>query len=60
MFRVGDKVDKKRGYRFPGKIKAVFKTNKGLTRYVVEMDRYGLLHIFSAKNIKRRGQDDRT
>lgn len=46
--KIGDHVQKTSGYRFPGTIVAVFETLKGETRYVVEMDGYGLLHIFNA------------
>lgn len=46
-FKIGDKVIKVKGYKFPGTIVSVFKTTAGLTRVVVEMDEYGLLHIFN-------------
>ena len=51
MFNVGDKVDKAEGYTFPGTVVAVFETTTGKTRYVVEMDGHGLLHIFNAKQL---------
>lgn len=54
MFSVGDKVDKVKGYSFPSTIVAVFTTIAGETRYVAEMDGYGLLHIFSEANLKHR------
>lgn len=47
LLKLGDKVNKASGYRFPGTIVAVFENLKGETRYVVEMDGYGLLHIFN-------------
>lgn len=45
--KIGDHVDKKSGYKFPGVIVARFVTTKGDLRFVVEMDGYGLLHIFN-------------
>lgn len=54
-FVLGDLVDRAEGeYSFPGTVVSVFKTTKGATRYVVEMEGYGLLHIFGPKSIKRR------
>lgn len=44
---IGTKVDKWSGYHFPGTIVAKFNTLDGKERYVVEMDEYGLLHIFN-------------
>ena len=46
-FKVGDKVNKKQGYKFPGTIVSVFYTSNKDLRYVVEMDEYHLLHIFN-------------
>lgn len=51
IFKVGDKVDKARGYRFPSTIVAVFTNTHGEVRVVAEMDEYGLLHIFSQENL---------
>ncbi len=51
--KVGDKVDKLSGYSFPGTVVSVFKNSKSETRVVVEMDSYGLLHIFSESNLKK-------
>lgn len=50
-YEVGDKVDKNRGYQFPGKVVSVFKTTKGDLRYVVEMKDFGLLHIFNEEQL---------
>lgn len=50
-FRVGDKVDKVKGYSFPGVVVAVYQTLKGETRYVVELEGYGLQHIFTEVNL---------
>lgn len=53
-FKVGDKVDKIKGYRFPSIVVAVFKNTKGETRIVAEMEEYGLLHIYAPENLKHR------
>lgn len=50
--KVGDKVDKVKGYRFPATVVSIFQTSKGETRIVAEMDEYGLLHIFNDKQLK--------
>lgn len=54
LFKVGDCVDKAKGYSFPGIVVAVFKNTKGDTRLVVELEGYGLLHIFSPENLVLR------
>lgn len=54
MFKVGDKVDKAKGYSFPGTVVSVFENTKGGVRLVVEMDTFGLLHIFSEENLVPR------
>ena len=51
MFKIGDKVNKRMGYNFPGTVVSVFENLKGETRIVVEMDEYGLLHIFSPEQL---------
>jgi len=51
-FKVGDQAWKPKGYAFPCEIVAVFKNTKGETRVVAEMIRYGLLHIFSEKQLE--------
>ena len=56
MFNVGDKVDKAKGYSFPGTVVSVFQNTSGGTRLVVEMDTYGLLHIFSEENLVSRSE----
>lgn len=53
MFSIGDKVDKVRGYKFPGTVVVVFKNLNGDTRLVVEMDKYGLLHIFNEEQLRK-------
>ena len=53
---VGDRVDKVQGYRFPGTVRAVFTKGDGTWRCVVEMDDYGLLHIFSPTQLAPAGR----
>lgn len=56
---VGDKVSKVGGdYTFDGVVVSIFKKLSGQQRFVVEDDR-GVLHIFSAKNLKYQNQDAR-
>nr|AIA17023.1 Unknown Function [uncultured bacterium] len=50
-FKLGEKVNKVRGYKFPGTVVAVFATTKGDIRIVVEMDGYGLLHIYNEEQL---------
>ena len=55
LFRIGDKVDKKQGYKWPGEVVAVFTTRAGLVRIVVECtvpEVAGALHIFSPEQLK--------
>jgi hypothetical protein len=51
-FKVGDKAHKVKGYKFPCTIVSVFKTVKGETRVVGEMNDYGLLHIFNEEQLE--------
>ncbi len=53
-FSIGDKVDKVKGYRFPGTVVSVFTTTEGNIRLVVEMDEYGLLHIFNEEQVEHK------
>jgi len=53
-FKIGDKVEKVKGYQFPGTVVSVFTTTNGNIRLVVEMDNFGLLHIFNEEQIKLR------
>lgn len=49
-FQVGDRVQKVRGYRWPGVVVALFQTRKGQTRLVVECtvpEVEGALHIYA-------------
>ena len=51
-FAVGDKVEKVGGdYVFVGVVVSRFVKLSGAQRYVVEDDR-GVLHVYSAKNLK--------
>ncbi len=51
LYNIGDKVHKVSGYKFPGTVRAVFLTSTGELRYVVELDGYGLLHIFNERQL---------
>lgn len=56
-YLVGDKVEKVRGYKFPGVVVARFETLSGETRYVVECTAEGAkgcLHIYSEENLIAR------
>jgi hypothetical protein len=53
--KVGDKVEKISGYKWPGVIAAVFETTKGQTRIVVECtvpEVEGALHIYSPEQVR--------
>lgn len=52
-FKEGDRVFKPKGYQFPGTVVGVFKNLAGEFRYVVEMDMFGLLHIFNADQLEK-------
>lgn len=57
-FDIDDRVEKRRGYRWPGVIVMRGHTIAGKARYVVECREpavRGALHIFSAKDLRRRG-----
>jgi len=51
-FKVGDKIYKPKGYKFPGTVVAVFKTTGGETRIVAEMTDNGMLHIFNENQLE--------
>jgi len=55
-FKVGDKVNKTKGYGFPGTVVSVFETTKGDIRIVVEMDHYRLLHIFNEDQLTKTSE----
>jgi hypothetical protein len=53
--RVGDKVIKPQGYRFPSTVQSVFINRAGDTRVVCEsLEIPGLLHIFSPTQVEKR------
>lgn len=60
LFKVGQQVDKAKGYSFPGTIVSIFNTLDGAMRMVVESDApkgfpfHGILHIFSPENLVPR------
>ena len=53
--RVGDKVEKVSGYRWPGVVVAVFETTQGKLRIVVECtvpEVVGALHIYAPEQVR--------
>jgi len=57
MFELGDKVQKKKGYKWPGVVVSSFSTLAGEPRFVVECtvpEVAGALHIFSAEQLQPR------
>lgn len=56
-FKIGDKVNKSKGYSFPGIVVAAFTTTLEAKRYVVEffdedsLQSRGMLHIFKEKQL---------
>ena len=58
--RVGDKVQKRRGYRWPGEVRCVFTTIAGETRIVVECtvpEVAGALHIYAPDQLEPRSTE---
>lgn len=51
-FKIGDKIYKPKGYKFPGTVVSVFKTTLGETRIVAEMSDNGMLHIFNESQLE--------
>ena len=54
--KIGEKVEKVKGYRWPGVVVAIFETTKGKLRYVVECtvpEVSGALHIYAPDQIGR-------
>ena len=54
-FKVGDKVEKISGYKWPGVVVSVFHTLSGERRVVVECtvdEIAGALHIYNEKQLK--------
>lgn len=57
VFKVGDKVEKVKGYRWPGEVVASFVTLQGEYRVVVECtvpEVAGALHIYAPEQIAGR------
>ena len=57
-FAVSDRVQKARGYKYPGVVVSRFLTLSGQVRYVVEAlhpDFKGMLHIFSDEQLELAG-----
>jgi len=54
-YHLGDAVNKRKGYSFPGEVVSAFVTSSGgVTRYVVESTVLpGLLHIYSEDDLVR-------
>ena len=55
QFKVGDKVEKTSGYKWPGVIVSVFETLEGQRRVVVECtvaEIAGALHIYNENQLK--------
>ena len=53
-FKIGDKVFKPKGYKFPGIVVAVFRNTTGGIRIVAEFEDNGMLHIFSESQLSLR------
>lgn len=53
-FKIGDKVHKPKGYKFPGIVVSVFINTSGDVRIVAEMEDNGMLHIFSESQLELR------
>jgi hypothetical protein len=56
-FNLGDRVQKRTGYQYPGIVVSVFTTRAGSVRYVVEADHprfEGMLHIYSEDQLGPR------
>jgi len=54
QFHVGQCVQKRSGYRYPGVVIGICATRAGAVRYVVEADHpsfRGMLHIFSGEQL---------
>lgn len=51
-FKIGDKVQKPKGYKFDGIVVAVFHNTVGEVRIVAELIDNGMLHIFSESQLE--------
>lgn len=57
-YELGARVEKIKGYKWPGVVVAVFNNIEGELRYVVECTVpmvEGALHIYAPEQLKRRG-----
>jgi hypothetical protein len=54
-FKIGDKVYKPKGYKFPGIVVAIFQTTSGEKRVVAELIDNGMLHIFAEEQLELEG-----
>jgi hypothetical protein len=55
-YEVGDKVEKVKGYQWPGEVRSVFTSLAGQTRIVVECtvpEVAGALHIYSPEQLRK-------
>lgn len=51
-FKIGDKVHKPKGHKFPGEVRAIFTNSKNEIRVVAEMEDNGMLHIFNESQLE--------
>lgn len=51
-FKIGDRVYKPKGYKFPGIVVSVFETTSHEIRIVAEMEDNGMLHIFNENQLE--------
>jgi hypothetical protein len=52
---IGDRVEKTKGYKWPGVVVSVFKTLSGQERIVVQCtvpEVYGALHIYNPEQVR--------
>lgn len=54
MFKIGDKVQKPKGYSFDGIVVGIIYNTKGELRIVAELENNGMLHIFSPSQLEIR------
>jgi len=62
MIKVGDRVEKVTGYKWPGEVRAIFNTIAGEPRLVVECIAPGVegaLHIYNPGQLVRMDDADR-
>jgi hypothetical protein len=57
--RIGDRIKKVSGYKYPGVVVSVFRNLKGEDRYVVECsvpEVAGMLHIYNRNQLEKVGE----